>query len=532
LENISAEEITDIVILPKMKSIFLVGWSRKILAYHNFKITKEEVMKPDLNWLKFDHHQDDILACSFYPSNILATSTYDGEVYIWLVDRGRLKGKLKRRSVTGDEAKEHRLSLMRSVAGHLTRRQESREQTVRIVTPFETEEGRQSSVRQDERSASRASSPQRMPSRRARQLAKPHQSAYSNQMRAIELMVFLTAREHEHGAVLVASNGTQVEFWSLYGNGRLVAKFLGQLPADGLLTALATNNSNDFLITGDNSGNVVFWQIGQYGLFETLAEVTNELVHKERKKSTISTVNTKPPPIHLTLNCHPDYAITGLVYIDSIGVLVTSSTDFSVKLWTSSGEPIGMFGQRQKWNLRRLGKAAEQTEEKSQQEEDEVGSEADSMDVPEEAEAQEETVHEKLEESTGNKLPAINTTKVKEKPSQIVQDMKRAKASPVYILRSEVVDAIDKKKLEWSLLGEKYNSEFERRMQNREKRRTKVGQVEEMSYLGYGGLTNVCAPFKALHTSDPIEFRLPEGLPVTSKAVPAKKEVDPFPLNI
>ena len=55
----------------------------------------------------------------------------------------------------------------------------------------------------------------------------------------------------------------------------------------------------------------------------------------------------------------------------------------------------------------------------------------------------------RTEEIDANKLPVISAPKAKEKPSQIVQDINRTKASPVYILRSEITDAIDKKKMEW-----------------------------------------------------------------------------------
>lgn len=43
--------------------------------------------------------------------------------------------------------------------------------------------------------------------------------------------------------------------------------------------------------------------------------------------------------------------ITGIIYIDEAKLVVTSSSDFTVRIWTLSGQYIGTLGSPIKWNI-------------------------------------------------------------------------------------------------------------------------------------------------------------------------------------
>jgi WD40 repeat protein len=166
--------------------------------------------------------------------------------------------------------------------------------------------------------------------------------------RAIEKLVFLKLREPSPtvGSLVACGAGGWVQFWNTTGGG-LVGEYnvwdtrRHSLPLAerGLhsVTALHVNETETVLYTGNSLGYIQVWDICDYCLDSGCRETT-------------PTVKKTTPPLKLAWRSH----LLSIVSIDTAeegGVVITASTDCTVRLWTLKGFYIGTFGQRVAWQL-------------------------------------------------------------------------------------------------------------------------------------------------------------------------------------
>ena len=78
------------------------GWSRQVWLWSDLPAdTEGRARVPCLRC--FHGHEDDVLCASFAAPNVLATGCYDGQILVWNLDSGALKGKLATSSASRDD---------------------------------------------------------------------------------------------------------------------------------------------------------------------------------------------------------------------------------------------------------------------------------------------------------------------------------------------------------------------------------------------------------------------------------------------
>ncbi|XP_048120316.1 WD repeat-containing protein on Y chromosome isoform X3 [Alosa alosa] len=149
--------------------------------------------------------------------------------------------------------------------------------------------------------------------------------------RSVRCLAFLRTRtlhvDYPSAACLISSGPHgYVFFWNVLIGGRVFAKFEAS-KFKLQITKVTVTNDDSKLYSGDEVGYVYIYDIKTYAL------------HPEHKK----------PKIENYWRAHIN-GITGLEILDN-SLVLTSSTDCTVRLWTVCGEFIGTFGQPEAWSL-------------------------------------------------------------------------------------------------------------------------------------------------------------------------------------
>jgi len=162
----------------------------------------------------------------------------------------------------------------------------------------------------------------------------------SNRACAVDKLLFLKHRASLSftSCVLVSSEQGFLKFWTFEGKDNLGGKFYASAFADQACLSLATDPDNRVLVSGDTLGFVYVWDIETFGLGKSQPAAS-------------------PPACIASWRAH-DSAVVALEYIaQSAGgiyageLVLTASTDRSCRLWTGSGEYVGVFGQEARWSL-------------------------------------------------------------------------------------------------------------------------------------------------------------------------------------
>ncbi|XP_022524525.2 WD repeat-containing protein on Y chromosome isoform X1 [Astyanax mexicanus] len=150
--------------------------------------------------------------------------------------------------------------------------------------------------------------------------------------RSVLSLVFLRTRAIDaafSSAASLLSSGAQgqVHFWNVQNGGKFVQSFNASR-LQQQIRKLAVTADDRLLFAGDDVGYVCVYDIQHCAL----------------------ALRQDPPPTVNFWRAHIS-SITGLHLIESEQVLLTSSTDCTVRLWSITGEFIGTFGQRERWSL-------------------------------------------------------------------------------------------------------------------------------------------------------------------------------------
>ncbi|MBN3297524.1 WDR49 protein, partial [Amia calva] len=148
--------------------------------------------------------------------------------------------------------------------------------------------------------------------------------------RSVSSIVFMKtrARNVEFTACLLSS-GPQgyVSFWSLINGGKIFATFEASRMKSHI-TKMAVTVDDNLLYVADQSGFIYVYDVKNYAI----------VPEQEAPK------NINYWRAHIS-------SVTSLVIIDEDKVLLTSSTDCTVRLWSIHGEFIGTFGQPEAWSI-------------------------------------------------------------------------------------------------------------------------------------------------------------------------------------
>ncbi|XP_045067375.1 uncharacterized protein LOC121557011 [Coregonus clupeaformis] len=149
---------------------------------------------------------------------------------------------------------------------------------------------------------------------------------------SVPSIIFLRSRalhaEFSSAACLLSSGPTGcINFWNVLNGGKFLANFEASR-FQQLITKLAVTKEDTSLYAADQLGYVYVYAIKTYALG---SEKT-------------------PPRAENYWRAHTG-SITGLQIVDNDQVLLTSSIDCTVRLWSAYGEFIGTFGQQDNWSI-------------------------------------------------------------------------------------------------------------------------------------------------------------------------------------
>ncbi|XP_077333009.1 cilia- and flagella-associated protein 337-like [Lithobates pipiens] len=148
----------------------------------------------------------------------------------------------------------------------------------------------------------------------------------------INKVLFMGSRveRRKEAAVLIASGPKgNITFWSIAGGGKVFGRFAGS-HYKSVVSDIAISEDDSILCAADEYFYVYIWNILEYAL---------------------TGPEEKPPVL---LHCWRAHlcAISRVIPVVKHKVIVTSSQDCTVKLWTMHGEYIGTFGQRKPWCIK------------------------------------------------------------------------------------------------------------------------------------------------------------------------------------
>ncbi|XP_067220491.1 cilia- and flagella-associated protein 337 [Chanodichthys erythropterus] len=164
------------------------------------------------------------------------------------------------------------------------------------------------------------------------QLTPQQSSSHPVHCTSVLSLIFLKTRafvpELSSSASLVSSDSEGfVNFWSVLNGGKFITSFQASQHQQAIVK-LALMQDDSMLFTADHFGFIYVYNVKQYAL--------------EPEQNPPEKVNFWRAHIS---------NITSLKLIDKDQFLLTSSVDFSVRLWSIHGEFIGTFGQYEKWSI-------------------------------------------------------------------------------------------------------------------------------------------------------------------------------------
>ncbi|XP_070198273.1 cilia- and flagella-associated protein 337-like isoform X3 [Littorina saxatilis] len=166
-------------------------------------------------------------------------------------------------------------------------------------------------------------------------LRPPPPKGYSDQSLDGDLgigkLLFFKTRAHKKDAGSLVASGPRahIHIWNVFQGGQLMAQFPGSKAPGGVVSAMATNKLNSVLYTADSLGFIYVWDVANYCL---------------------QNAETEPPEVILSWRGHIE-SVSSIDLVEQNKVLLTSSSDCTVRMWTIEGHYIGTLGQPELWDI-------------------------------------------------------------------------------------------------------------------------------------------------------------------------------------
>ncbi|KAJ8392421.1 hypothetical protein AAFF_G00075460 [Aldrovandia affinis] len=381
LPLLDKHEVTGI--LHVNSKIFVSGWNKRVICYKNLR--KDAKMEHSA-WKRY--HTGDIWSMDAYGNKMLVTASYNGDIIIWNMGteeplcwfntnvgpRPLLLDVLKERSTKQRRGtpKGSQIELEQETS---VQRQGAPKQP-RATGAASEPEGKEDGSTDSEGSTEGQSEPEEATPNLAspEELAKP--------LLAVEKVLFLATRTPSvDTAILLASTVDGcVCAWSICDQGGLLAKFKPTQGEQSVVRAMSTDPLDRILLTGDNNGFIMLWDIQDYccrektgapspippaippgdsqeepeqeeeeqeqeqGQEEEEEVQSDGSVEEQTEMWDGSRISITPPKLLASWQCHLK-GITHLQYVETLDLIITASKDCSLCLWTSAGCYIGTFGQ-------------------------------------------------------------------------------------------------------------------------------------------------------------------------------------------
>ncbi|XP_045768906.1 WD repeat-containing protein on Y chromosome-like [Maniola jurtina] len=319
--------------------ILAVGWNRHVTEFEDSGTSSSGKA-----WET--RHSDDVLAAAVRAPLSLATASYNSELVFWKLETGQ---PYRRFSCTDPMLRIKLMYSKRPASPQATSAATGRRSMSTIKRPSMS--GREL--------IDSSAAMQKARARRVSTVTLPARAQHMRQL-AAHAMIFLTTRPcHMHVASLIVSleNG-QVQCWSDHPAGGLQGAFQGIHTTGDYVSAFATDVDNDFLFTGTTVGYIKVWLMKNY--------LVNEQVHVNMPQLRLmfpflwrdriegrAKRSVRDQPLPLLLNSYRAHlrCVTALAYIDDLRLVLSGSSDYSVRMWRLSGEYLQTLGSFVPWNI-------------------------------------------------------------------------------------------------------------------------------------------------------------------------------------
>ncbi|KAM3959580.1 WD repeat-containing protein on Y chromosome [Aphomia sociella] len=321
--------------------ILAVGWNRHVTEFEDTGTASS-----GKSWET--RHSDDVLAAAARSPLSLATASYNSELLLWKLETGQ---PYRRFSCTDP---------MLRIKMHYNKRDAARSASPPIAPTHRASAPRISTCARD--SVTDANAAMRKARARRASLGSALLPARARDMRqlAVHAMLFLETRPyamHDASLMLALENG-QVQGWSDHPAGGFKGAFQGVHTAGDYVSALATDTDNQFLFTGTTVGYIKVWLMTNYLVQEqvhvNMAELRLQFPFQWRDRiEGRAKRSVRDQPLPLLLNSYRAHlrCITSIAYIEHMKLVLSGSSDYSVRVWRLSGEYLQTLGSFVPWTL-------------------------------------------------------------------------------------------------------------------------------------------------------------------------------------
>ena len=347
-------EVTSIIC--RKDKIVLAGWAGYIEVH---------VDDPDDDTIErfTKQHRDDILSVDYYPPYLLASSDYEGKIYLWSMETGRVLYLLcaSRGAEPVSPGTGIGLKISRSNAR----------------STFLSKRHKKSSSKLKGNKTPTNLLPEIKLSR-----SDPNTDSNMSQIKgnetSVDKLLFLLHRDIDKKTATLVASGADgwIRAWSTHPEGGLLGQFMTDFNIGRHILAMVSDEVNEYLITGDDYGYLKVWDIEEYclkGVTETPMKKKLESSKYQKfiyvRQQKILTFHTQKgaacplapkssrpketvhaPPILNSFQGHLK-PITSVDYVNDKKLIISASTDCSIRLWTIYGNFVGIFGQREAWHI-------------------------------------------------------------------------------------------------------------------------------------------------------------------------------------
>ncbi|XP_029392886.1 EF-hand calcium-binding domain-containing protein 8 [Mus pahari] len=393
-------EISGIVHMNKV--YYMTGWSKRITNFTFQKITQALSC---YHWQSF--HTEDILSMDKYQNQFLGTSSYNGDIVFWNVSTSKpilsFNASKSPLPLQPKKVRDKEICIPKTSIGLDYGDQKWAHKPWKSA--FSTGKRRLMSAppvmkhwkdtEQERNMAQEKHFRSHKPELSKLLLDKPgNKPAFNKDIQkkkgdfwkklllqssvSVEKILFLQTRPRlPHTAALLSSSiDGFIYAWSIHGNGGLLGKFSVDSEDGGsVVGAMATDENDWILLTGDSKGNIKIWDIKDYCYFigqqplqssgnslsvdtenkfrllilkQLQVRSEHHLPQEEKEVVEGQTFSLVPPPLLITWSSHID-SVSDILYVDSFQLVVSAGQDRDVKAWRLSGDAIGTFGPNL-WN--------------------------------------------------------------------------------------------------------------------------------------------------------------------------------------
>ncbi|XP_027974423.1 EF-hand calcium-binding domain-containing protein 8 isoform X2 [Eumetopias jubatus] len=370
------------------KAFYVTGWSKRITC---FMLHKAKPVLMCYHWHTF--HKEDVLSMAKYQNQFLGTSSYNGDILFWNVNLFKpilnfnasvsplpllpkkvqeVDNFLAKSLWSGKSCMEHQEwahrppgqppgPRARTVANANLQRNLMSAPPV-MKHPRDKQPERPAPPQKPVHSGS----PKLLRTAYGAQRGEFQKKILLQSNASVEKIIFLQTRPRQPRVAVLLSSciDGHIYAWSIHGGGGLLGKFPVDFLSRGdvVVGAMATDEKDLILVTGDCKGYIKIWDIKDYCTFtdrwSSQPSRTNKfqflipervqinLPHyiplEEKEVVAGQTISLVPPKLLNSWKGHLD-SVADILYVDSFQLVVSAGQDCDVKAWKLSGDTIALF---------------------------------------------------------------------------------------------------------------------------------------------------------------------------------------------